>query len=89
MTIYTYVREYINNYYVIDNPNHRELITNDRIYLAYEIQTLFPTKIFITKANGTVFEVHFENALNSAEKLLLDTLIYDHKVHGHNPGDID
>jgi len=64
----------------INNPS-REDGSGNRLYLADEVQTALPGKVFYVHLSGSTCNVEFEIELDSAEQSTLDTVVANHKAN--------
>lgn len=78
---YTYTRTALSgDGYDINNSNRLDGSGN-QIWLAREIESVFPTKKFIVRCNGTVLTILVLDTddFSTSEKTTLDQIVSDHR----------
>lgn len=78
MATYSFERFYIDGRYKIDNPDRVDGEGN-QIYLAQEIETTFPGRVFKVICNDTNADIIFEEDLTTEEQATLADVINAHQ----------
>ena len=78
MPTYKYTRGLVNGQYNINNVLRVDVGT-EQIFLAKEIETALPGKIFRVKCSSEEANIIFDETLTAPEIATLDTIIGNHK----------
>jgi hypothetical protein len=80
MFTYSYIRVFVDGQYDINNAMRLDG-SGVQIFLANEIEAVFPGKQFVVNCNSEICDVVFQEELTVAEKGLLDQVVAAHKVN--------
>ena len=79
MTTYNYTRtKKAGGGYDVENTDRVDG-GGTQIYLANEIETALPSKLFTIHCDDTSMDIHFDVALSAGEKTTLDGVVSDHQ----------
>jgi len=78
MAEYLYIRSLVSGKYDINNPDRVDGGSN-QIYLAKEVESALPGKMFKLICNDSEAKFVFNNTLSGAEETTLSTTVSDHQ----------